>query len=169
MKYIENKIPKSIELLFNAKTFLNKLSLLSLYYSYIHSYINYANVLWGSTYMTNLKTLPSQQKHAMCIICNKGNSYSSRTKLSMYINWISWMWHYLCERLIQTLLRIFFFQGFKNSLIFILLDSRNLTTYNQSTISKRVNTQFQLEDHISGIAFLAPKINKSLIYTNLKL
>ena len=27
---------------------------------------------WGSTYMTNLKKLSSQQKHAMRIICNKG-------------------------------------------------------------------------------------------------
>ena len=32
---------------------------------------------------------------------------------------------------------------------------------------KRVNTQFQLEDHISGIAFLAPKRNKSLLCINL--
>ena len=30
-------------------------------------------------------------------------------------------------------------------------------------------TQFQLEGHISAIAFLAPKRNKSLLCTNLKL
>ena len=36
-----------------------------------------------------------------------------------------------------------------------LLDSRNLTKYNQSKIFKRLYTQFQLEDHKSGIAFLA--------------
>ena len=30
-------------------------------------------------------------------------------------------------------------------------------------------TQFQLEGHISAIAFLAPKRNKSLLSTNLKL
>ena len=50
---------------------MNKQSLLSLYYSYIHSYINYANVAWGSTYTTNLRNLSSQQKHPMRIICNK--------------------------------------------------------------------------------------------------
>ena len=71
IKYIENKIPKSIGLLFKGKPFLNKQSLLSLYYSYIHSYINYANMACGSTYMTKLKELSSQQKHAMRIICNK--------------------------------------------------------------------------------------------------
>ena len=52
---------------------MNKQSLLSLYYSYIHCYINYANVAWGSTYITEFKKLSIQQKHAMRIICNKKN------------------------------------------------------------------------------------------------
>ena len=64
---------KSIGLLFKGKPFLNKLSLLSLYYSNSHSYIIYATVAWGSTYMTKLKKLSSQQKHAKCIICKKWN------------------------------------------------------------------------------------------------
>ena len=68
--------------------------------------------------------------------------------------------HLFCIRLIQKLLRIFFFRGFKNRLILILLDSRNLTTYNQPAKLKQVHTQFQLEDHISGTAFLVPKRNK---------
>ena len=38
-----------------------------------------------------------------------------------------------------------------------------------TTTLKRVNTQFQLDDHISGIAFLVPKRNKSLLCINLKL
>ena len=67
------------------------------------------------------------------------------------------------------MLRIFFSQGLKNRLILILLDSRNLTKYNQSKIFKRVYTQFQLEDHKSGIAFLALNRNKSLLCINLKL
>ena len=44
IKYIENKISKNIGILFKARPFLNKKSLLSLYYSYIHSYINYGSV-----------------------------------------------------------------------------------------------------------------------------
>ena len=42
--------------------------LLSLYYAYIHTYINYANLAWASTIRTNLKKIYSQQKHAMRII-----------------------------------------------------------------------------------------------------
>ena len=44
IKYLENKIAKNIGLLYRAKPFLNKEYLLALYYSYIHSYLNYANL-----------------------------------------------------------------------------------------------------------------------------
>ena len=71
IKYIENKISKNIGILFKARPFLNKKSLLSLYYSHIHGYINYGSVSWGSTCKTNLKKINSQQKHALCIIFYK--------------------------------------------------------------------------------------------------
>ena len=38
-KYIENKVTKNIGLLYRAKIFLDKNSLLTLYYSYIHTYL----------------------------------------------------------------------------------------------------------------------------------
>ena len=57
IKYIENKISKNIGILFKARPFLNKKSLLSLCYSYIHSYINYGSVSWGCTCRTDLKKL----------------------------------------------------------------------------------------------------------------
>ena len=71
IKYLENKIAKNIGLMYRAKPFLDKESLLALYYSYIHSNLNYANLAWGSTYLTNLKKLRSQQKHAIRIVHNK--------------------------------------------------------------------------------------------------
>ena len=42
-----------------------------MYYSYIHSYLNYANLAWGSVYLANLKKLRSQQKHAIWTVHNK--------------------------------------------------------------------------------------------------
>ena len=71
IKYLENKIAKNIGLMYRAKPFLDKESLLALYYSYIHSYLNYANLAWGSTYLTNLKKLRDQQKHAIRIVHKK--------------------------------------------------------------------------------------------------
>ena len=58
IKYIESKIAKNIGLLYKAKPY--KHSLLSLYHSYIHSYINYGNIRWGSATRTNLKKIYSQ-------------------------------------------------------------------------------------------------------------
>ena len=65
MKYSAIKIAKNIGLLYKAKHYIDKHSLLSLYHSYIHSYINYGNIAWGSTTRTNLKKIYSQQKHAI--------------------------------------------------------------------------------------------------------
>ena len=43
---MENKIPQEQVLMYKLKPYLNKDSLLALYFSYIHSYINYANLVW---------------------------------------------------------------------------------------------------------------------------
>ena len=55
IKYIENEIAKNTRLMYGAKSFLDKESLLALYYSFIHSYLNYANLVSGRTCWTNLK------------------------------------------------------------------------------------------------------------------
>ena len=57
--------------MYRAKPFLDKESLLALYYSYIHSYLSYANFAWGSIYLINLKKLHNQQKHAIRIVHSK--------------------------------------------------------------------------------------------------
>ena len=45
LKLTKNKVAKNIGLICKAKPYLNKDSLLVLYFSYIHSYINYANLV----------------------------------------------------------------------------------------------------------------------------
>ena len=71
VRYTENKVAKSIGLLNRGKPFLGKHSLLTLYYSYIHTYLNHANLSSASTNRTKLKKLLSQQKHAIRIVNNK--------------------------------------------------------------------------------------------------
>ena len=66
IKYNENKIDKNLGLLYKAKHYLKKR--LVLYYSFIHTYINYGNIAWGSTNRTNFKKINSLQKHAIPII-----------------------------------------------------------------------------------------------------
>ena len=62
---VENKLSKNLGLLHKAKNYLNKKSMVSLYYSFIHSYLSYGNIAWCSTSMTKLKNLLSKQKQAL--------------------------------------------------------------------------------------------------------
>ena len=50
---MENKISKSIGVLFKAKKY-HILKLLKLCYSIIHTYLNYANIAWANTNKTKL-------------------------------------------------------------------------------------------------------------------
>ena len=47
----------------------------------IHSYLIYANISWGSTYFTKLKTVHYQQKHAARTIFNQNKLSHSRPLL----------------------------------------------------------------------------------------
>ena len=49
LKQLKKKIAKNIGLLYLAKPYLDETSLKTLYFSYIHSYLNYANIAWAST------------------------------------------------------------------------------------------------------------------------
>jgi hypothetical protein len=68
INYVSTKISKNIGILYKARNYLNKNCLSQLYYSFIHSYINYANTAWGSTEKSKLKLLYRRQKHAIRII-----------------------------------------------------------------------------------------------------
>ena len=59
IKYIENKIAKNIGILYRSKPYLNNKCLLSLYNSYIHSYISYANIAWAMPVFLSKFTKPS--------------------------------------------------------------------------------------------------------------
>ena len=70
IKYNESKIAKNIGLLNKAKLYMDKYSLLSLYHSYILSYINYRNFALGSTGRTNLKkyTVNRNMLSELCVV-----------------------------------------------------------------------------------------------------
>ena len=72
LKLTENKMVKNIGLIYKAKPYLNKDSLLALYFCYIHSYISFANLVWGST--QNLLTKDKQ----LTKTCFKIKRYKSR-------------------------------------------------------------------------------------------
>ena len=81
---IENKISKNFGLLYKAKRVLNKNTLKRLYFSFIHSYLNYGNIVWASVTQTKLKKLDSKHKQAIRVFENENcNIKESMTKMKI--------------------------------------------------------------------------------------
>ena len=78
IKTVENKISKNLGILFRAKEFLDVQCLKQLYFSFVHSYLTYCNIAWGSTNSTKLRKLYNKQKHA-CRIIFGDDKYTSVT------------------------------------------------------------------------------------------
>ena len=68
---ISGKISRGIGMIIKARQYLNKESLLTLYYSFIYPYFTYCNQIWGSTYITSQKRLITLQKKIICIISHE--------------------------------------------------------------------------------------------------
>lgn len=80
---ISHKLAKNIGIISRIRHFLSKKILLSLYYSLIHPYLTYCNLIWASTYPTRLACLTYLQKRAIRVICNV--PYRAHTK-SLFLN-----------------------------------------------------------------------------------
>ena len=70
IKTAENKLSKNIGLLCKAKQLFNE-SIKSTYFSYIHSYLNYANITWARINPSKLRKTHYLQKQAAQIMFNK--------------------------------------------------------------------------------------------------
>jgi len=81
IKLIENKTSKNLGIMYKAKHLLNKNCLKHIYYAFIHSYLNYGNIVWGSNYHSHLKKLYVIQKKACRIIMNKDRYAEARPLL----------------------------------------------------------------------------------------
>ena len=68
IEVIENQISKNIEFLYRTSRLLDFKYLLKIYFSFIHIYINYANLAWTSTFKTKLQGILKKQKYAARII-----------------------------------------------------------------------------------------------------
>ena len=67
MVYFKNKIAKNLGLLYKARPFLERNALLALYYSYMQTYMNYANIAWVVPAGQTLKKLTAN-KNMQCVL-----------------------------------------------------------------------------------------------------
>ena len=78
VELVENKVSKSVGILFKASHFLNANCLRSIYFALVHPYINYSNIAWASTNKTYLKRILGKQKQAAKLLSSEDLSLSSR-------------------------------------------------------------------------------------------
>ena len=84
VKLVENKVSKSIGILFKASRFLNANCLRSIYFALVHPYINYANIACASTNKTYLKRILGKQKQAAKLLSSEDLSPYSPSILNVY-------------------------------------------------------------------------------------
>ena len=70
IKYIAGKVSRGVGMMIKARQYLRKEALLTLYYAFIYPYFTYCNLIWGSTYVSNLSKLIRLQNAVLRIMCN---------------------------------------------------------------------------------------------------
>ena len=70
IQLIENKVSKNVDVLYKTCKLINSKYFRRIYFSFIHSYIQYANIAWDSTNKTKLKKIFGERKQAARIILN---------------------------------------------------------------------------------------------------
>ena len=130
---IENKISKNIGILYKMKDILSLQCLKKLYFSFVHSYLTYCNIIWGSTNYNKIKRLHRKQKRA-CRIISNADRYAPTAPIFSQLRILS-----VYE---INLYQILLFMGkshlnlsprvFKNQ--FIPVTSKYQTRYSQKTI-----------------------------------
>ena len=78
VNFIAATISKSVRLLYKAKYYLPSKSLLTLYYALVYPYLTYCNLIWASTYVTNLQRIYLLQKRAVRAISKADYKASSK-------------------------------------------------------------------------------------------
>ena len=68
ISYISGKVAKGIGIISKVRKYLNKNTLLDLYYSFIYPYLTYSNQVWGLTCQSYMNALVKLQKRAITII-----------------------------------------------------------------------------------------------------
>ena len=69
------RLSKGIGILYRVRNYVTKSTLISLYYSFIQSNVNYCLLNWGSAPASTLKTIKTSLNKAVRVMCFKDNRY----------------------------------------------------------------------------------------------
>ena len=113
------KISKTIGMLYKARFFVTRKSLLLLYFPIVYPYVPYRNAVWSSTYPTNIKRIYSLQTRIVRTIC--AADYRAPSKP------LSKTWHFLNS----------WFAFIPSRILHVLVLPRNVTSLFLKLISNR--------------------------------
>ena len=82
---ISTKISKNISIIYRARLIIPRKQLNQLYFLFVHSYLNYAHLAWGSTQKTKLSTLYRQQKYSIRLLSFKVLIFLSFMHIYIYM------------------------------------------------------------------------------------
>lgn len=86
ISFVSNKIAKNIGVIRRIRHVLSSKILLNLYYTMIYPFISYGNIVWASTYETNLKVIFLLQKRFVRMVTNSNRfSHSAPLFLNLEI------------------------------------------------------------------------------------
>ena len=85
VNFFAAKISKSVGLLYKAEYYLPSTSFLTLYYALIYPYLTYCNLIWASTYVTNLQRIYLLQKRAVPAISKADYKASSKPLFAKFL------------------------------------------------------------------------------------
>ena len=66
--HVVGKVSRGLGMIINARNYLNKKGLITLYYSFVYPYLSYCNHIWGNIYQSNLRQLCVTQNKIMRVI-----------------------------------------------------------------------------------------------------
>lgn len=102
---VSSKVSQSIGVLYKIKRYINKNTLLLLYYAFIHSHLQYGIINWGRASQTHLQHLQTLQNRALRVITGISKYSHVHTKTIFKENKILWKFLNSC-----TITKIIYFQ-----------------------------------------------------------
>ena len=76
---IANKLAKNLNIIRHVLKFINKKAILNLYYTLIHPYLTYCNIIWGNNYKCTIDRLQKIQNKVIRLTRSYGQYYNTTT------------------------------------------------------------------------------------------
>jgi hypothetical protein len=150
--YVKGKISKNIGIIYRAKQFLNKQSLLSLYYAFIFPYLVYCVNVWGGACTTSLLPIVIAQKKAIkCILCVSKRTRSDQIYKALNVLTFSQIYEY------QILLFVYKYKCNLLPKVFngFLIKSSEVNSYNTRQLLNYYLPRFRLDIYKTGFKYNA--------------